>query len=930
MRTLENVGRLCIWPLVLLAAICGNALASSVELEPIPALEVDAGAFATWGYRVENTSRDALTVTVTLDPPPGWSLVSTDRSLRLRPGEIAIVPFTVWIPPQATADLPHEAIVRVSSRTGEVLASVSREILVPSGHGVEMQRISRPGTGKPGESVHYTFRIENLGNATDTYALAAMSIPDWHVDVSPPYVALRPGETRDMSATVHIPHSATDWARHLLTLTATLEPEARLLRPAASATAQAITTVRIPLTKRNRYRGMPGSVILTAGGPDEKDVTYGVRVTADGDMSPTTRARFELDVISANELKDEKGLWDRYAYLAVTGETWEVSVGDVLRKFPDIATRTLSGRGASFRYTGDRWGARGLAAYGRRSGEHTTFAGGAERRLAHGLWLGADVMRRNFDETDTTPEKTVNMGIVTTRYEPQDDLSLTLEGAYSLSEVGDDEPEGKSAQFIGNYRGTKLRLKTRVYAGTEEFEGWYHDRDGFVAYARVAPVPPLALWVSGDASQGRSSPDDYDSPWLVTGWYRGGLQISTPGWPRLELSAGGELDKEGKNARIRKTEKRDVGASMWHSMGPLTVAASGRMGNAYNHLEDTEGETAEYGASIGARVGGVRLAARWTRSRDWEPVAEQKQYSTAIDGDLSWISRGGGLSLGVGVSNQYYDYRLADQEMIEDSQVRPRISIRLTPHLRLRSDSSLRGIDRDLELERWQAQLTWAATDLVPMVWSPIRGGIEGTVFIDANQNGQPDAGEKRVSGVIVLADGEQQVCGRNGVFEFPAIDPGSYWIDINWSSLPTGLVPSESLPIPIHVDVGEDTPVRIALVESGEISGQVFHDTNYDGALDPTEAAARDIRMILLRAGIRVDDCLTDHTGAYSFRELAPGDYLVKPTEDWLPPGWINTGVRETRVSVGPGDSIHLDPYGVAEKERPVIKTFTKGRVLE
>ncbi len=936
MQTPDGAGLRCLWAITLFSALFGlgavapGAPASLVTLQAPAAAESEAGAFATCWYEVENTSRDRLAVVVTLVPPPGWTPVSAERDLLLGPSESATIPFSVWIPPQASADLPYEVVAFVASPTGEAFASSSQEITVTVSRGVTVEPVSPGGTGKPGARVPHVFRVTNVGNTSDAYRLSLSSVPEWQTDLSPRHVTLLPGEACDVNVVAHIPRAATHGSRHLLTLTAT--PEGRDLTAGpqqARAAARVSTLVQTPVSKRSRYRSLPARTTLSAEGTDDGCVGYSVRLSSEGAVSEATTMQLDLEFMRDGDANDDRKWSDRYLHLRVNGSQWKASLGDVHTDFHNVATRALSGRGANLLYATERWSARLFAGKGTRGDDHTSWTIGAERRVGSSLWIGADLIEREFGTMSGLPNRKLGLACLTARLANDADLDVVLEGAWSRSESDSAIADGSAGQLLANYDADKLRVRARIYAGSEKYEGRIRDRDGGVAYVRYSPRRALALWASGNVSRGRAS-DANDAPQLLTGWYRAGTQGSPAGWPRVELSIGGAFDHEGDHGSLRKTERRNIDLVASHAIGRFTLAASGRTGRAYNRIEGSSGGILSCGMSLGGSVATIRTALRFSRDEEWLPDGESITRTTAVEGNLNWMSRGGSYSLGVSASSRWHDAEASGQSKRRDLEVRPRASWQIFRGVSIRWDGNLRGIDSELELERWRAQLTWSGTDVVPIVWSPVQGGVSGTVFVDANRNGTIDRGERRIPEVIVLVDGEQQISARSGRFDFAALPPATYWLDLNLGSLPAGLVPSQNLPIFVQVEAGHETSVPIALVQSCRLSGRVFHDADHDGAAGPSEASAGDIRIVLFKDGQRVAEGLTDQTGRYRFRGIPPGDYTVRPADHWLPAGWEPTGTKEMSISVGPGDSLELPPYGIALKRRPIVKTFSKGTVLD
>ncbi len=937
MRTLNAGGSRRITALILLAlALYGPGFAaertspSSVTMEAIPAAAVEAGAFATWGYRIRNVSVAPLAVTIRLVPPPGWIPVSTEQYIELAPGEAATIPFSIWVAPQASADLPHEILAEASSPTGTPLAAARRNVWVLHKHEVTLEPLSPLVSGLAGKKVHHTFRVKNTGNLTDTYQITVSSVPQWDTAIPVHRLTLFPGESTDLTVVVRIPRAAAHATRHVVTLNAELvetEPLAEVTLASAAANAEVL--VRAPSTRRSLYRRLPARVAFSASGRGEEAAVYGVTLTTEGAVSEQTTARVDLDLVSQDKNADREGWSDRYALLQMRSEHWNACVGDVQGGVPGITTGTLSGRGARINYRGDRWAARAFAGKGRRSDDPASWAAGVEGRIAPWLWIGAELVEKKLDATSFVPWERLDLGCLTTRYVPRPGVDIALAGAWSRSELDGMTSRGAAAQLTADYTSDRTAIETRIFMGGREYRGRTGDGDGIVAYARYSPRSQLTLWTSVDASKGRPSITN-DSRWLLTGACQVGAQLSPTDWPRVEVSAGGGLDHEWEDADLRKLDERDLRLLVWRTIGPLSFAASGRLGRAYNRLAGSDGRTVSYGFSVAGRALGITGTTRWNRDREWLPEAQYEREVSAVDGDLSWVSIGGSLGLGMGFSYRLHDTPLPGQSTQWDGQLRPRLNLRLRQGLSIRLDGLLVGADSPFETEYWQVQMSWAGAEVVPVLWSPVRGGIAGTVFVDGNQNGRLDRRERGVGGVIVFIDGEQHVSRTNGRFGVSGISPGSYGLDLNWDSLPAGLVPSELLPSGVRVETGKEVSILIPLVQSCELSGRVFLDADRDGTLGLEEAGVRDVRVVLLRDEVRVADRLTDHQGGYHFHRVHPGEYVIEPAEGWFPAGFEPTAVSRIEISLAAGDRVELPPYGIAPKRRPIIKTFGDGRVFD
>lgn len=184
---------------------------------------------------------------------------------------------------------------------------------------------------------------------------------------------------------------------------------------------------------------------------------------------------------------------------------------------------------------------------------------------------------------------------------------------------------------------------------------------------------------------------------------------------------------------------------------------------------------------------------------------------------------------------------------------------------------------------------------------------IDGLVFIDANKNGQADAGEQAIAGRTVYIDannngqldpGETQTTtNAQGLYYFMGVAAGNYSIK---EVAPAGTqitTPAQN----ITVAAGQVT----SAVNFGEvppsISGTVFVDMNTNGTFDAGDIGLAGRTVFLNNDGAGAPNThnpstTTDSLGKYYFTGLAPGNYEVREV---LPAGvTLTTAAQNVTVT--------------------------------
>jgi uncharacterized repeat protein (TIGR01451 family) len=183
------------------------------------------------------------------------------------------------------------------------------------------------------------------------------------------------------------------------------------------------------------------------------------------------------------------------------------------------------------------------------------------------------------------------------------------------------------------------------------------------------------------------------------------------------------------------------------------------------------------------------------------------------------------------------------------------------------------------------------------------------TIWLDENQNGIQDSGEKGIKDVtieLLKSDGSQTgktvTTDANGHYKFSALKPASYKIKI---TLPNGFKLSNK---DAGNDDTKDSDINPSTLESEAVtlhSGQeykdldgglysissigdrVWLDSNANGIQDDGEVGLKDVDVELLKADESPTGktLKTDENGNYIFKNLTAGEYKVKFT---LPSGYI------------------------------------------
>ncbi|MEL6890818.1 MAG: SdrD B-like domain-containing protein, partial [Actinomycetota bacterium] len=209
-----------------------------------------------------------------------------------------------------------------------------------------------------------------------------------------------------------------------------------------------------------------------------------------------------------------------------------------------------------------------------------------------------------------------------------------------------------------------------------------------------------------------------------------------------------------------------------------------------------------------------------------------------------------------------------------------------------------------------------------------VPASIGDRVWNDLNGDGSQDDGTSGVSGVDVTITGitpgashptgSTTTTGADGAYLFSGLNPGTYEIEIDpgtlpsgesWSSTTGGRTQTVSISSGDNVDTAD-----FGEVAAGSIGDFVFEDDNADGA-QSGDAGLENIVVTLTGPGLPVGGITdsTDAGGTYGFTGLAPGTYTVTLTSG-LPTGATSTTGGNTRtVTLTSGLDVDTADFGLA-----------------
>lgn len=198
------------------------------------------------------------------------------------------------------------------------------------------------------------------------------------------------------------------------------------------------------------------------------------------------------------------------------------------------------------------------------------------------------------------------------------------------------------------------------------------------------------------------------------------------------------------------------------------------------------------------------------------------------------------------------------------------------------------------------------------------RGVIQGRVFFDQNSNGRDDEDEPGVSGMTIQVDGDHSaISDESGRFRFK-LDAGEHSVALISRDFGVRLKATTTTEQNIFLSHRRTVNVSFGISNLGSIAGRVFNDLLLTGERIAGNApGVAGVRVILYPTDKNGTpfSVMVDASGAYQFRNLAPGRYKLEVDVASLPANFRIPSQSAWPVIVNPLESFYFDIPQVAER---------------
>jgi len=892
-----------------------------VELFSAPERTVSAKGLLTSVFTVTNTGSEEDVYDLDVTVPPGWGVVSSMAPIALPGNQSKTVTVTLFIPQTALTGFQYEITLSAASQKNpEISSSSSMKVNVlprarikisgPHDQGQELK-------GIPGQDISYKFTVINLGNGRDSIQISAVSAHGEKVDLSADKLDLAIGEQGEVSVTIHVPLDVSPGTKHVLFFRARSE----ILDKNVSEEAKVYTSIldRKLRKEEGMYKSLPSQATFYLSGLGTgKQIGPQVHLRTYGNVTDKQWVDFDYEGPYYKEKENYRGLTKEKISLNTGASRWDVGAGDINVNLSELTVSSLSERGAKFHVGKNPVDVSGFSLQRKDISFTQDFQGARiSGAIAGNTELAFNYFKSEEDKTDPSADRAAEQKEIMSLSAAQyiKDFSVLGEYAKGKFDKGDGNKDDSAWWVNPRIRSSRVNLDAEYLHAGADYPGRRSDNEAYRAYLSYRLLKPLWAWIHKQKLRDNLARDlskDLNHKDIT----EVGASLMTKKIPFLSLSYETNDSKSEKSEVLSDLEEKSVVFRSETALGRYnTLSFDSKWSQTKDPVAPQSTKALEYTSRLYSRFKKINTWAGYTYITENDIIQREKSSSKRKE-----------LGMTYQPSAQFYSSASFSQEGTTGQRNSNILTLDLGYYPQDYESFHLEAEQRNDTAfnKEWQVWLAYRRDFDLPLFFIKIKGALKGVVFIDDNNNGILDKTESAASGITFKLGEDKAVANKNGAFVFPSVHPGEYGLEIDTSSLAVGLASRIPLPHAVNVRRARTEIVNIPLVRVSRVSGIVFEDINKDGVMDDGEAGLALIRVVLESETFKPRDTFTAQDGKFTFATVAPGEYVIRVDKEWLPSRFIMTTPDEYQLEVESSKDMSRVIFGTAEKERPIVKTFS------
>lgn len=824
-------------------------------------------------FRVTNLSGEKREFLAELKLPGGWKEITREFPFSLNPGQTDARLVSFFIPGTTLADkypVTYQVRDRRKLSVGDYY-TVYLEVLPVAK--LEVTLLDAPELVIAGEVYQTKFLIINRSNKKARVDFEIESTPSYpfrvdleekakkdnnkneqEEDNKPEKLELSPGESKVI--TVRVTTSLLRYkVKHFLKLTAEIK---NLIKGTTQASATGSVDVIPPVTGVDeRFHKLPLVLkLISLGGKNGGGFQGSISGAGTLDEAGGTFINFLFKTPDSIEKSSIFGERDEYRFSLET-KYYQLNLGDRSYSLTPLTEYYRYGRGAELKFNLKNFTIGGFYQESRWQSPQENETAAFINYLGKGKYqLGLNYLKKKAADPD-------EIWSLRGLFKPFKNNSLELE--YALGQ----KDNAYHILTSGYLKKTSYLLKI-IHSGPE-FMGYYRNLDLKSGSLSTPLGKNLNIDLNYREVKENFSTDPADSSTPLDKYYKAGLRYRFKSGTTLTLDYRIREREDLLSSSQLDTQENTLGAGISKSFKKFSLYLASRFGKTKDWLLGNDSGYDEYTFSAYYRPNSKQSYSGFFQLNDNAEVVGENQRKVTAGLEVYWqlLER-----------TRFFASFRSSENQNQESYNQNLLDIRINHKLLNGQSLSLRARQTISQNSESETSIAWMAEYIIPFGLALSRkksiGIVRGRVFDEENQ--------EYLSGLVIRINGATAVTDKLGEFIFPALKPGTYYLNLDREGIGFNKVPREKMPLEVEVKGGEELELEIAVVRSARISGRIvvyaFESKAHLNEKDKKKLIKSHglaNALLELENGVEVLRIMTDHKGSFQFEDLRPGKWTLK-----------------------------------------------------
>jgi hypothetical protein len=852
--TLRNL-RTALLLVVSILCFYTNGLVGALSVNAPPAKVAEAKNFVTLAFVLSNSSAEDVSATLSLSIPEGWASSSSLSAIKIPANGMKKKLITVLLPGNVSSEEAYQVIL--SAKTGSEEASAVASISVERSYKLSLRLLPHEEIAWAGETITYTIEVINEGNGSDIVRILSSSTLGWKITPKSQDVAIPARGRIKAEVKVAIPEDITRPGATPVSFTvSSLGSKEKNVESEINAKTL-LQVIPKNSTDGSLYRQFPMAIEtkvfdLGKGGTPKSRITLRGSGDVHEDYTSNLYASSTFFGESSNGVRSQE---DYFRLDTFNRHGWDVSLGSTEAWFPQLG-KDMFGEG--IRVHGKNKYGEAQVFYGkrRRAGENLInefpFGVTVNAELTPCTNIGATyvhIEEKELEELDPTgPIVPVQSDLISgyMKYRINRCWALYGEAGTGKKSLPLEEFNGNAYLLGLSYDTDKIDASAEYYKSSFYYPGTLQDRHGYTLHADWQAQAHVSIWSDHEAYDNNIDGSDTDPTVRYERSVIGSTFSSTCKWPTMNLYAELLTYKSDEDNTLTDTRSKSLSLDMTKSLHRCNFIFRGNWDVNNDYFTNNHGTVNNYILSIDREVLSFYLTGTGTYRTTNSSVAIQdfKKAEIAVSRPV-----GPGHVVGKYIFNEVerengdkkngrrYEigYYVAHKNIFADLRYRNRVGVesdsfdaqgehedRVLAELRY---LFRRGHYLTLYLDGKKPQheradvrsiIKWNYDFHVPVFFSKEKAQVKGRVFIDENQSGTFNEGDRPIKKTKVHLGKHTVYTHDDGTFTFPPVMPGEYDFNIDSFALPDGLFPADESHKILSLRAGDSPFINVPITFSG------------------------------------------------------------------------------------------------------------------